>query len=164
MSFLLIQCSEPDARPIPGSNGGGFRVVYEYANNLVMRGHVVSVVHPRCLKNMLTPTKIGKLGGIPLFFRDLMFKPDVEWQFIDERIRMMFINEPAPENVPNGDVVFAKPGRQQNMLTIILNQREKNFISYRAMKHSQVQRRELSYMEIPPEKGFHIKMALREGT
>lgn len=89
---------------------GGYRVVYEYANRLVARGHDVAVVHSRRLPNWEPPPppnlyrclrrKAGQL-------RNLILRPKVTWQPIDWRVRMLYVPEPTPRWVPDADVVFA---------------------------------------------------------
>lgn len=89
---------------------GGFRVVYEYANHLVARGHEVRVVHPRRLPNWSSPPppnlyrwlrrKAGQL-------RDLVLTPSVRWQPIDRRVQMLYVPELTARYVPNADAVFA---------------------------------------------------------
>ena len=89
---------------------GGFRVVYEYANGLAQRGHEVSVVHPRRLANDVpAATSSGSLrlrlqaGRL----RNLIIRPAVRWAPIDERVKMLYVPEPLPRYVPDGDAVFA---------------------------------------------------------
>ena len=89
---------------------GGFRVVYEYANHLVARGHEVSIVHPRNLSNAdpLPPSTLySRLWRKAIRFRNRMFKPGVSWQPLDKRVRMFYRREPVSEFIPDGDVVFA---------------------------------------------------------
>ncbi|BER91391.1 glycosyltransferase family 4 protein [Atrimonas thermophila] len=89
---------------------GGFRVAYEYANHLVARGHNVAVVHARCLPNWSPPPPPNfyrwlrkKAGQI----RNLFFRPKVNWQPIDERVKMLYVPEPTERYVPDSDAVFA---------------------------------------------------------
>ncbi|MFH1221214.1 MAG: glycosyltransferase family 4 protein [Candidatus Eisenbacteria bacterium] len=89
---------------------GGFRVVYEYANGLVARGHDVSVVHPRRLANDIpttTPRRLLRLRLQAGRLRNLIMRPVVRWAPIDERVRMLYVPEPLPRYVPDGDAVFA---------------------------------------------------------
>lgn len=89
---------------------GGYRVVYEYANHLVARGHDVIVVHPRRLPNWSSPSppnlyrwfrkKAGQL-------RNFILKPKVTWQPIDRRVKMLYVPEPTARYVPDADAVFA---------------------------------------------------------
>ncbi|QGP92670.1 D-inositol-3-phosphate glycosyltransferase [Neomoorella glycerini] len=87
---------------------GGYRVVYEYANHLVAKGHDVTVVHPRKMRQ--TPRPVGlyqvfrtaaKRG------RDFLLRPKLEWQWLDPRVKMVYVREPIAQYVPDGDVVFA---------------------------------------------------------
>ena len=86
---------------------GGYRVVYEYANRLASRGHGVSVVHPR--RFALSPPKnlyrwVRRRGRRIL---DGLFPPEVDWQPIDRRVRMLYVPDLRPRHVPDGDAVFA---------------------------------------------------------
>src|SRR5690625_6129378 len=88
ITFLL-----PTFAPRPS---GGFRVVYEYANRLVERGHEVTVVHPRRLPYVqkwpykgLWPWVRARLGRI----RRTLFTPRLTWFPIDPRVRMLFTPE-----------------------------------------------------------------------
>ena len=88
---------------------GGFRVVYEYANRLVARGHEVIIVHSRRLPNWNPPPPnfyywLRRKAG---YLRNLIFKPTVRWQPIDPRVRMLYVPEPTEKYVPDGDVIFA---------------------------------------------------------
>ncbi len=82
---------------------GGFRVVYEYANHLVKRGHEVTVIHPRRLPNW-TPSPRPPLRRRLL---ELLVTPRITWQPIDERVRMLYVSEPRARAIPDGDAVFA---------------------------------------------------------
>ena len=87
---------------------GGFRVVYEYANHLVNRGHEVTVVHPRRLPSSLPSTSIYKWLRRKIgYMRNLFFEPKVTWQPIDKRVRILFVPDPSPSYIPNADIVFA---------------------------------------------------------
>jgi len=90
---------------------GGYRVVYEYANRLTFRGHQVSVVHPRLIN--VSPPKnpyrwLRRIGGR---YRDVFFPPEVEWQPIDRRVRMLYVPYLQPRYVPDADAVFATEWR-----------------------------------------------------
>ena len=87
---------------------GGFRVVYEYANQLVARGHEVTVVHALYLRNFDPPPNLyrwlrRKAGNL----LTRVSKPDLRWLPIDNRVRMLYVREPIAKRVPDGDVVFA---------------------------------------------------------
>lgn len=88
---------------------GGFRVVYEYANHLVARGHEVTVVHPKRLPNWNPPPPnfyrwLRKKAG---YVRNLIFRPKVRWQPIDKRVKMLYVPEPTAKYIPDAEVVFA---------------------------------------------------------
>jgi len=88
---------------------GGYRVIYEYANQLVDRGHQVSVVHPRRLKYLPTPNlplrerlRRAKFGLVNLFST-----PVIDWQPIDKRVKLSFVSNSGQRNLPDADVLFA---------------------------------------------------------
>lgn len=94
----------------PWKPAGGFRVVYEYANHLVARGHKVAVVHARRLPNWSPPPPPNpyrwlrrKAGQV----RDLIFRPKVHWQPIDKQVEMLYVPEPSEQYIPDGDAVIA---------------------------------------------------------
>jgi len=89
---------------------GGYRVVYEYANRLIARGHRVFVVHPRVLKfappagskTLRARLRIAKTRVI-----ELVLTPSVDWHPIDPRVEMLFVPSSEPRFVPDADVIFA---------------------------------------------------------
>lgn len=89
---------------------GGYRVVYEYANHLVARGHETTVVHTRELPNW-KPSGSGSvynwLRGKSAKMRNTILTPSVSWQPVDARVRMLFVPSPLPRCIPDGDAVFA---------------------------------------------------------
>ncbi|HEX7049406.1 MAG TPA: glycosyltransferase family 4 protein [Longimicrobiales bacterium] len=89
---------------------GGFRVVYEYANQLVDLGHDVSVVHPRRLPNWNPPPPrrlsrrlLGRAARVVGHF----WSPRPGWQWIAPGVRMLYIAELTPEHVPDADAIVA---------------------------------------------------------
>jgi L-malate glycosyltransferase len=91
---------------------GGFRIVYEYANRLVARGHQVSVVHPRTLKfappKLDTPTNLrGHLRVARLWLRERVSHPTIDWHPMDSRVELVFVPDSGSNNIPDGDVLFA---------------------------------------------------------
>jgi glycosyltransferase involved in cell wall biosynthesis len=86
---------------------GGYRVVYEYANRLTFRGHHVSVVHARGFIVSRPKNPYRWLRRIGRRFLDMFFPPDVDWQPIDRRVRMLYVPDPRPRYVPDADAVFA---------------------------------------------------------
>lgn len=90
---------------------GAFRVVYEYANQLVSRGHHVNAVHARRMRDdngFYAPRglyrRMRRKAG---YLRDALVVPKVRWQKIDRRVRMLYMPEPVAEAVPDADAVFA---------------------------------------------------------
>jgi len=89
---------------------GGFRVVYEYANNLVARGHWVSVAHvsqfPHCEPSASRSLKASFLNKAK-HLRDMFCIPQVKWQHIDSCVRMLFLPFFGVKLLPDSDVLFA---------------------------------------------------------
>jgi glycosyltransferase involved in cell wall biosynthesis len=87
--------------------GGGFKVVYEYANGLSRRGHTVTLVHPARLE---IDTPLFKRPEI--FWRYLRrkidggYRPD-EWFALDEKVRMKWVPSLDPSHIPSADVTVA---------------------------------------------------------
>jgi glycosyltransferase involved in cell wall biosynthesis len=87
---------------------GGVRVIYEYANRLAARGHEVSLVHPRFMRNWTAPKNgVGRVRRRIGFLRNVFFRPRFEWQPIDPKVRLLFVPEPIGPHIPDGDIVFA---------------------------------------------------------
>lgn len=88
---------------------GGFRVVYEYANQLVARGHDVSVVHPRRLafappEPMTLRKRIRKAR---VFLKESYSEPTIYWHAVDPRVRLRFVASSDQRHIPDADVLFA---------------------------------------------------------
>jgi len=88
---------------------GGFKIVYEYANRLVARGHQVTVIHPRRLKfpppEKFTLRKRIRLAR--LWFKEIRSKPLVHWHRIDPRVRLLYVPSSDDSYIPDGDILFA---------------------------------------------------------
>ena len=88
---------------------GGLKVVYEYANQLAARGHDVSVIHPRSMRN-IDPVRgsLHKLHNAALDTRN-RFAPrmGLKWQSLDRRVRILIVPEATAEHIPDADAVFA---------------------------------------------------------
>ena len=88
---------------------GGFRVVYEYANQLVARGHRVTVIHPRRLA--FPPeerfTLRQRLRRIRLAALEARKRPDLHWHKMDSRVRLEFVATSSASFFPDADVIFA---------------------------------------------------------
>jgi hypothetical protein len=86
---------------------GGFRTVYQYANHLSRRGHVVSVVHPGRL--VINPTALDYVkNAVRYALRKLdgRYKPD-PWLKMDARVNLSCVPSLSERFVPDGDVVVA---------------------------------------------------------
>jgi len=89
---------------------GGFKVVYEYSNRLVARGHQVAIVHPWRLANILPPPLPNVYRRLRREARHLQHtfaRPRLPWFALDKRVRMLFVIEPTTCQTPDADVVFA---------------------------------------------------------
>lgn len=88
---------------------GGYRVVYEYANQLVVRGHQVTVVHPRrlTLTPPVKPTFRQRLRKCRMTLLELVSKPTIDWHPIDKRVRLLYVPSAHEKYIPDGDVLFA---------------------------------------------------------
>lgn len=88
---------------------GGFRMVYEHANQLVRRGHQVAVVHPRKLiyppKEKMTLRK--RFRRVRVRVTELVSRPSIYWHSIDPRVELLYVPSSSPHYVPDGDVIFA---------------------------------------------------------
>jgi glycosyltransferase involved in cell wall biosynthesis len=102
ITFLL-----PVFAPRPS---GGFRVVYEYANRLVARGHEVTVVHPRRLPYEHPWPYLGVWPWLRAHagrVRRALFTPKLTWFPIDPRVKMLFTRDITEHRVPDADLIFA---------------------------------------------------------
>jgi glycosyltransferase involved in cell wall biosynthesis len=88
---------------------GGYRVVYEYANQLVSRGHDVAVVHPRRLDSppLAKATLRQFLRKCRLTLLELVSKPMIDWHPIDQRVRLLYVPSLLDRHIPDSDVLFA---------------------------------------------------------
>lgn len=91
-----------------GGGSGGPRVIYEYANHLVARGHEVAVVHPNAWgsPSPRTPGVKGWLRRNGAGFRDWLFTPKLNWQRIDPRVQMAYVPKLSDRYVPDADAIF----------------------------------------------------------
>ena len=92
---------------------GGFRIVYQYANYLVGKGHAVTVVHARYCQPFVEPPLRWPSG----IWRILRHERDrylvnhpkpITWQSIDPRVNLLYLpEEPTADQIPDGDAIFA---------------------------------------------------------
>jgi len=87
---------------------GGPKVVYEYANHLSRKGHIVSVVHPA----RSSMYKLGQVGKAMNWIRYIQivlgkpFRPD-HWFKIDPSVNLLCVPNLSERWIPGGDVVIA---------------------------------------------------------
>jgi glycosyltransferase involved in cell wall biosynthesis len=98
IAFLL-----PCRSPVPV---GGFKVVYEYANRLVERGHEVSVVHPRTLRQPASPLERLKAS---LWVERYRRRPRslAPWLPLDPRVELRPIVCARPAELGGEDALLA---------------------------------------------------------
>ena len=88
---------------------GGIRIVYQFANQLVARGHQAAVVHARQLpRGSFPPDDPGMwLRRRADFIRNVFTQPAITWERIDPRVEMLFVPTLESSHVPEGDFVVA---------------------------------------------------------
>lgn len=86
---------------------GGFKVVYEYANHLVTRGHSVTVVHPAMLE-MDTPWFDRPKKVVRYIQRsiDKSFLP-TKWFRLDSRVTTLWVPSLKEKFIPDADAIVA---------------------------------------------------------
>lgn len=90
---------------------GGFKVVYEYANELSRRGHIVTVVHPAFILGNANPVRYVK-RTVRMIHRtfDRSFRPDT-WFNIRPNVQLVWRPSLHAAFMPDGDVVIATSWR-----------------------------------------------------
>ncbi len=90
---------------------GGYRVVYEYANRLVSRGHEVTVAHAASRPNHPGPTPYSFADRGRRFIRwmrDRWTHPrGISWHPVDPRVRLLYVPVLDTCYVPDADAVVA---------------------------------------------------------
>ncbi|MBS4216905.1 glycosyltransferase family 4 protein [Bacillus sp. FJAT-49711] len=84
----------------PNKPIGGLRIVYEYANELVARGHEVTAIHPAYLVHSAYGNNMKAGSTLPP-------PPPVHWQKIDARVKMEYVPYLGEENIPDADSIIA---------------------------------------------------------
>jgi L-malate glycosyltransferase len=88
---------------------GGPKVVYEYANRLVRRGHEVAVIHPRrlegCPKECSTAYQRARASAFRVI--EFVWQPSTSWHPIDPKVRLLFPPTSHERYIPDADVIFA---------------------------------------------------------
>lgn len=95
---------------LPGSAGapvGGVKIVYEYANRLAARGHVVTVVHAPVTRIDPSIAMLAKaLVRYPQRLVDKSYRPD-QWMEVAAPVRVKWAPSYAERFIPDGDIVVA---------------------------------------------------------
>jgi len=97
---------------LPGAGNnpcGGYKVVYEYANGLVRRGHMVRVIHAPHRLPVDSPWRIARGRGIyyaRLVGVDKGYRPD-KWFDIDPAVELMWLHSLHVRRIPSADAVIA---------------------------------------------------------
>jgi glycosyltransferase involved in cell wall biosynthesis len=107
--------------PFVTKPSGGLRIVYEYANQLVARGHKVTVVHvplsggrsPRLLSR-LYHRLTGKGGQLS---KSVFRPPQVSSYTVDNRVKMIFVAKATESCFPDADALFINRWFQGTKLT-----------------------------------------------
>lgn len=93
---------------------GGFRVVYEQANQLVARGGNVTVIHARSLPNWRPPPppglarKLRRLAGNAVRgIKARLNRPTIDWQWIDPRVKLVFSPRLQGADLPPAEALIA---------------------------------------------------------
>lgn len=94
---------------LPGQSlkpAGGFKVVYEYANRLVRRGHEVTAVHPWDCTRPGSPLAAARAR---LWVARLRRRPAAiaPWFELDERVALEAVDYPAADRLPAADALIA---------------------------------------------------------
>lgn len=84
-------------------------MAYEYANQLASRGHLVSVIHPRFMRNIYTSrSPLRKFQTAAVNARNVLApRSGLQWQSLEKSVRILHVSEPTAQNVPDADVVVA---------------------------------------------------------
>lgn len=99
ISFVMPRTGETPA--------GGFRTVYQYANHLSKRGHIVTVVHPA--RYVIDPTGMDHLKNAVRYVQKRMagdYSPN-NWIKMEPTVRITCVPSLSERYVPDGDIVFA---------------------------------------------------------
>ena len=99
--------------PLPGTYPiGGFKVVYEYANFLLRRGHSVAIVHPAIFRIDQPFAKLplkAKFHTIRDYLRhkaEGSYKPSA-WFTLDPSVQLLWVPSLAAKHIPEADILIA---------------------------------------------------------
>lgn len=86
---------------------GGHKVVYEYANGLVNRGHQVNVIHPLFRSQERPPFMNKSKIYCKYALSSLLGIPKVRWFKISPKVNMITVLTPEEKYIPLADVIIA---------------------------------------------------------
>jgi len=93
----------PDITPEPN---GGVKIVYDYANLLVERGHQVNVVHPRTWDPLAGVAQAVKSAIWPHMIR-IKHGGATPWLSIKQGVRQLLVPDLSARSLPDADVIVA---------------------------------------------------------
>lgn len=105
---MIITFVMPD---YPKEPTGGYRIVFQYANELVKKGYKLNIIFPSILKKV--PIDRGIFNHIKWFIKSILFriflpkKPVIDWQSIDSSINQIYVYDLNEKYIPNGDIIIA---------------------------------------------------------
>lgn len=95
---------------LPGSSRvpvGGYKVVFEYANHLTLRGHSVTVIHPAHLdESAPLQEKIYDNARYLLWGATQSFGPE-RWFKLNDSVKLKWVRTLGESNIPDADAVVA---------------------------------------------------------
>jgi L-malate glycosyltransferase len=91
----------------PVRPAGGFRVVYEYSNRLVSRGHSVTVVHANGMPPVGHRSLRDRASSARGWLRNRLLRPKIDWHKIDKRVEIRLVPALDEDYIPDGDIIFA---------------------------------------------------------
>lgn len=88
------------------SPAGGFKAVYEYANRLQLRGHQITVVHPR---NVEFQSGLVQLAKSHLWQHKIrsQHRPLIPWFEVHPEVRLLLIPDLREQFIPDADAILA---------------------------------------------------------
>lgn len=90
---------------------GGYRIIFQYANELASRGHDLTIVFPAILKK--APIPKGLNNHIKWFVRKILYSihlpdaPKIDWQIINPKVKMMYVHDLDEKYIPNSEIIIA---------------------------------------------------------
>ena len=87
---------------------GGFRVVYELANEMCMRGHELHITHANSLKKAYINRSVLKsLKNELAYLCYTIFNPSIHWVRVNPKITLHYKKDIVENKSVDADVVFA---------------------------------------------------------